>query len=52
VHLVSVIVDIRALGYAVEVAEAEGRGESVKGAVDMGYGEDAGRVVELGRWGG
>jgi hypothetical protein len=47
VHLVRIIVDVRALGDSVKVTKAEVGRELVERAVDVGDGEDAGRVVEL-----
>lgn len=46
-HLCCVVVLVRALSDAVEGLEIEGCGEGIGGGVDVGYGDDAGGVVEL-----
>ena len=46
-HLACVVVLVRALRDAVEVLGVEGCGQRVLDGVDVGYGEDAGGVVEL-----
>jgi hypothetical protein len=46
-HLHCIVVLVGSLRNAVELLEGKRRGERVLGRVDVGHGDDAGRVVEL-----
>jgi len=47
VHALGVVVLVRPARDPVELLDVEGRGKPVEGLIDVGDGEDAGRVVEL-----